>query len=99
MCSCCNEGKDTIQLSFLTSSKAMGRRDFDVSRSNMQGKTEYIRQRLSWLGSDGGCRFFGLFGCVLKVFLPNVLSVPMAGIFRGQEAELCLYSGAVCLDS
>ena len=34
-----------------------------------------------------GCRVFRLFGHVLKVFLPNVLPVSVAGIFRGQESE------------
>ena len=40
-----------------------------------------------------------MFGCVLKVFLPNVSPVSVARIFRGQETELCLYSDAVCLGS
>ena len=43
-----------------------------------------------------GCGFFGLFSHVLKVFLPNVLPVSVAGLFRGQELELYLYSGVVC---
>ena len=46
--------------------------------------------------NDGSCRFFGLFGCVLKIFLHNVSPVSVAGIFRGQELELCLCSGVVC---
>ena len=41
----------------------------------------------------GCCGFFGLFGRVLKVVLPNVLPISVAGIFRGQESELCLCSG------
>ena len=36
-----------------------------------------------------GCRFFGLFGRVFEVFLPNVSPVFMAGLFRGPESELC----------
>ena len=43
-----------------------------------------------------GCGFFGLFGHVLEVFLPNILPVYVAGIFRGEELELCLCSGVVC---
>ena len=42
------------------------------------------------------CRFSGLFSCVLKVFLPNVSPVSVAGIFRGQESELGVCSVAVC---
>ena len=42
--------------------------------------------------SDGCCGFFGLFGRVLKVVLPNVLPVFVAGIFRGQELEFCMCS-------
>ena len=53
-------------------------------------------QRLSRLGSDGCCRFFGLFSCVLEVFLPNVSPMSVAGTFRGQELELCLCSGVRC---
>ena len=45
---------------------------------------------------DGCCGFFGLFGCVLKVVLPDVSPVSVAGIFRGQEPELCLCSVAAC---
>ena len=37
---------------------------------------------------DGCCGFFGLFGHVLKVVLPNVLPVSVAGIFRGQHSVL-----------
>ena len=47
-------------------------------------------RRLSWPGSDGCYRSFGLFGHVPKVFLPNVLPVSVATIFRGQELELCV---------
>ena len=36
----------------------------------------------------GCCRFFGLFGRVLKVVLPNVSPVSVAGIFRGQHSVL-----------
>ena len=39
--------------------------------------------RLSRPGSNGCCGFFGLLGRVLKVVLPNVLPVSVAGIFRG----------------
>ena len=42
-------------------------------------------QRLSRPGSDGCCRFFGLFGHVLKVVLPDVSPVSVASIFRGLE--------------
>ena len=34
--------------------------------------------------------FFGLFGQVLEVFLSSVSPVPVAGIYRGQELELCV---------
>ena len=44
----------------------------------------------------GCCGFFGLFGHVLLVFLPNILPVSVAGIFRGQELEFCLCSDVVC---
>ena len=40
--------------------------------------------------------FYGLFGHVLEVFLPHVLPVSVAGIFKGQELELRLCSGVVC---
>ena len=40
--------------------------------------------------------FSGSLSCVLKVVLPDVSPVSVAGIFRGQEVELCLCSGAVC---
>ena len=53
-------------------------------------------QRLSRPGSNGCCRFFRLSGCVLEVFLLNISPVSVASIFRGQESELCLCSGAVC---
>ena len=47
-------------------------------------------RRLSWPGSNGCCGFFGLFGRVLKVVLPDVSPVSVAmGIFRGQESECC----------
>ena len=36
-------------------------------------------------GSDGCCGFFGLFDHVLKVVLPDVSPVFVAGIFRGLE--------------
>ena len=36
---------------------------------------------------------------VLKVVLPNIALVSVVGIFRRQESELCLCSGAVSLDS
>ena len=42
-------------------------------------------QRLSWPGSDGCCGFFGLFDRVLKVVLPDVSTVSVAGILRGLE--------------
>ena len=42
------------------------------------------------------CESFRLFGRVLKVFLPNVLLISLASIFRGQESELCLCSGSIC---
>ena len=45
-------------------------------------------QRLSQPGSNGCCVFFGLFGRVLKVVLPNVSSVSVAGIFIGQHSVL-----------
>uniref|UniRef100_A0ABM5FK34 Extracellular tyrosine-protein kinase PKDCC isoform X1 n=1 Tax=Pogona vitticeps TaxID=103695 RepID=A0ABM5FK34_9SAUR len=45
----------------------------------------YLR-RLSQPGSNGCCGFFGLFGRVLKVVLPNVSPVSVAGIFRGQHS-------------
>ena len=46
-------------------------------------------QRLSQPGSNG-CGFFGLFGCVLKVVLPDVSPVSVAGIFRvGTLSMLC----------
>ena len=45
---------------------------------------------------SGCCGFSGLFGHVLKVFLPIVLPISVAGIFRGQELELSLCSIAVC---
>ena len=38
----------------------------------------YLR-RLSWPGSNGCCGFFELFGRVLKVVLPNVSPVSVAG--------------------
>ena len=38
-------------------------------------------RRLSQLGSDGCCGFFGLFGCVLKVVLTDVSPISVAGIF------------------
>ena len=59
-------------------------------------KVHLYSRKLSWPGSDGCCRSFGLFGHDLKVFLPSILPVSVAGIFRGQELELCLCSGAVC---
>ena len=37
---------------------------------------------------SGCCGFFGLFGRVLKVVLPNVLPVSVAGIFRGPHSVL-----------
>ena len=37
----------------------------------------------------GCCGFFGIFGRVLRVVLPNVSPVSVAGNFRGQESELC----------
>ena len=40
--------------------------------------------RLSRAGSDG-CGFFGLFGHVLKVVLPDISPVSVASIFRGLE--------------
>ena len=57
---------------------------------------EMYSRRLSRPGSDGYCRLFGLFGCVLEVFLPNISPVSVASIFRGQELELCLCSVVVC---
>ena len=36
----------------------------------------------------GCCGFFGLFGRVLKVVLPNVSPVSVASIFRGQHSGL-----------
>ena len=44
----------------------------------------------------GCCGVLGLFGCVLKAVLPNLSTVSVAGIFRGQESELSLCSGEVC---
>ena len=44
--------------------------------------------RKQWTKSTiGCCGFFRLFGCVLKVVLPNVSPVSVAGIFGGQESE------------
>ena len=40
--------------------------------------------------------FLRLLGRVMKVFLPNVLPISVAGIFRRQELELCQCSGVVC---
>ena len=40
------------------------------------------------IGGDGCCGFFGLFGPVLKVVLPNVSPVSVAGVFRGQHSVL-----------
>ena len=37
--------------------------------------------------TSGCCGFFGLFSCVLKVVLPNVSPVPVAGIFREQGLQ------------
>ena len=50
----------------------------------------------------GCCGFFGLFGRVLKVVLPNVSPVSVAIIFRGQHSVLwCSLLGSgvllVCL--
>ena len=45
-------------------------------------------QRLSRLGSNSYCGFFGFFGRVLKVVFPNVSPVSVAGIFRGQHCPL-----------
>ena len=39
------------------------------------------------VGFNGCCGFFGLFGHVLKVVLPNVSPVSVAGIFRGQHSD------------
>ena len=36
----------------------------------------------------GCCGFFGLFGRVLKVVLPNILPASVAGIFRGHHSVL-----------
>ena len=36
----------------------------------------------------GCCGFFALFGRVLKVVLPNVSPVSVAGIFRGQHSVI-----------
>ena len=43
-----------------------------------------------WLQTIGWdcCGFFGLFGRVLKVVLPNISPVSVAGIFRGQHSVL-----------
>ena len=39
--------------------------------------------------------FFGLFGRVLKVVLPNVSPISVAGIFRGQHSVLwCSWFGS-----
>ena len=48
-------------------------------------------RRLSRLGSNG-CGFFGLFGRVLKIVLPNVLPVSVAGIFRGRHLQRTVLS-------
>ena len=45
--------------------------------------------------SNGCCGFFGLFGHVLKVVLPNVSPVSVAGIFGGQHSVL--WFCALCL--
>ena len=44
------------------------------------------RQTAKHLPDFGCCGFFGLFGRVLKVVLPNVSPVSVAGIFRGLKA-------------
>ena len=44
----------------------------------------------------GCCGFFGLFGRVLKVVLPDVSPVSVASIFRELESEFCPCSVAVC---
>ena len=48
--------------------------------------------------ANGCCGIFGLFGRVLKVVLPNVSPVSVAGIFRGQHSVLqiltCLYKAS-----
>ena len=47
---------------------------------------------------NGCCGFLGLFGRVLKVVLPNVLPVSVAGIFRGQHSVLwCSWLGSASI--
>ena len=65
-----------------------------VAYRSVERKVPLCRKKRS--GSNGCCRLFRLFGCVLEVFLPNVSPVCVASIFRGQEPELCLCSGVVC---
>ena len=44
------------------------------------------------LSHNGCCGFFGLFGRVMKVVLPNISPVSVAGIFRGQHSEAVSYT-------
>ena len=57
---------------------------FSLKKQVLAEYALYLR-RLSQPGSNGCCGFFGLFGRVLKVVLPDVSTVSVAGIFRGQQ--------------
>ena len=51
-----------------------------------QGKQSWLLLIIFLIANkDGCCGFFGLFGRVLKVVLPDVSPVSVAGIFRGQQ--------------
>ena len=47
---------------------------------------------LETLNRNGCCGFFGLLGRVLKVVLPNVSPVSVAGIFRGQQTDYSFFT-------
>ena len=47
-------------------------------------------RRLSRPGSDGCCEFFGLLGRVLKIVLPDISPVSVAGIFSPQSGGHCV---------
>ena len=71
----------TLDLVFMS-----GQRQDDLKVVNFVSSVH--SRRLSQPGSNSCCRFFGLFGCVLKVVLPNVSPVSVADIFRGQHSVL-----------
>ena len=48
-------------------------------------KSDLYSRRLSWPGSNSCCGFFGLFGHVLRVVLPNISPVSVAGIFSNLQ--------------